>query len=420
MQKVIVYLGTPTTKDLELYPEDIKVPNGEKVNLFQALKEYSLQLLKETIIYKCAGFNNDEEERRVEEDLEKILHLAEVNIFTIKKHEKDYVNNLFDNLKQDFSPVKALFGKINKPCVIISAGPALDKNIKDLDTDKVIVICVAPVLEKLNKLNINVDFVVSMDTSDSNIKHFKNLTKYPPLVFDCGINPKITKNYKGTKYMSFGNSPVANGLSIDMGKIETGMSVSHYAYNFASKLGCETIILIGQDLALTNGRLHCECVNSSKEKEDIMEVNGYYGNSVKTTSTMNNYIYIFEKMIKEYEAVIKCFNCTEGGAEIKGASNIALSVTMKELKKLDNYNLPYETIVINVDYEEKLLKHFVKEGKYCPSIGKMVSHLAIDVYLDEKMPLKQSRKIIVDAAKYLHNKMVELKGDSYARIFKIK
>jgi hypothetical protein len=347
MQSIVIFLGKPNQDEKKLFPSEkyicFCVENDK--TLFSILKHYSLQICIGLQLFRCAMFNNPTLETLIVAELNRIKQWAKTNIAFFLNSEKKYINNTFDNLTCSYKSINLLANKFNCPCIIVSAGPSLDKNIHLLNNkaNKFIVICVGPVLKKLINLNIEVDFVVSIDPNVSNKKYFENLKKYPSLIFDSGIYHEIIKNYKGNKYISFIKNSITdeikNIFGIDI--IHTGMSVSHYAFNVASYMGCDPIIFIGQDLALTDGLSHVrDTLNAAKEETGELMIKGYYNNKVKTTHLLATYLDLFQEMFKKSNKNI--YNCTEGGANIDFAKN-------KPLKE------------ILIKFEECNMLSFIKE-----------------------------------------------------------
>jgi hypothetical protein len=145
----------------------------------------------------------------------------------------------------------------DKPCILVSTGPSLQKNIHHLIDiqDKVVIICVGQALRILLSYSIRPDFFCTVDFGEVNMGHFKGL-------MDCDV-PMVTINrtyapliqsYKGPKFIAATPVPgfehMATGILSDKGFIDTGGSVAHMCLGLAKLLGCNPITFVGQDLAL--------------------------------------------------------------------------------------------------------------------------------------------------------------------------
>ncbi|MFA5396583.1 MAG: 6-hydroxymethylpterin diphosphokinase MptE-like protein [Methanogenium sp.] len=256
----------------------------------------------------------------------------------------------------------------NRPAVIVSTGPSLRKNIHCLKQykDRVIIICVAQALRILLSYDIVPDFACTVDFGEVNYEHFKGLMNCGvPLIALNRCYYKILQEWEGQKIIvtSPNNPLIKNTASFlgEYGYVEQGGSVSHMAVGSAIKMGCNPIILIGQDLAYENNLSHNPNADASgkvnisddglikwnvddpnsilKNQECIMgtvqEVSGYLESNVNTNIGLLSFITSFEHIFKRYEK-ITFINSTEGGADIKGAKNIVLR---DALRKYTQYTL---------------------------------------------------------------------------------
>ncbi|GAF80928.1 unnamed protein product, partial [marine sediment metagenome] len=349
MQQITIFLGQPNKKEQSMFPNNINFAIQNEQGLFDALRPYSLQICCGLHLYKCSSFDNKDALHNVIKEINKIKQWANLNINTIKYNEKKYINHFFSNFKENPKYVKHLFNKFKMPCIIVSAGASLDKNINLLKQKKSLIITTPPVLNKLNKINIRVDFVVFISPHKPNKEHFKNITKYPPLIFDSGCNQDVISNYKGEKYISLDSKPVSNYINniLDIGNVLCGMCVSHYAYNLAVKMGCEPIIFVGQDLSFTNNKSHATCTALNENKEGDIVIDGYFGGKVKTDMLMKSYLDIFESMMRESKT--KTYNCTEGGVNIKGMENKSLKEVLLKLEEVNVISFLKELQLIKDD-----------------------------------------------------------------------
>jgi hypothetical protein len=258
--------------------------------------------------------------------------------------------NKFENMFKD------------KPAVVVSTGPSLRKNIHLLKShrDKVIIICVAQALRILLSYDIVPDFACTVDFGEINYEHFKGLFNCNvPLIALNRVYYKVLQEWKGPKIICTtpSNPENKNTMSYlaNYGYVEQGGSVSHMAVGSAIKLGCNPIILIGQDLAYENNLSHNPNADASGTVEikengliewkvndpnsilkdqvscmgSIQEVDGYLEKTVQTNIGLLSFITSFEHIFKRYMD-IKFINSTEGGANLKGAKNLALRDALKK------------------------------------------------------------------------------------------
>lgn len=92
----------------------------------------------------------------------------------------------------------------NKPAIILSAGPSLEKNIEFLKTcyEEFIIISGGRTLSKLEQINVKPDILAIIDGDERSYDLVKNnLNIDVPLVFCNHTNEKIVEKHKGKKYM---------------------------------------------------------------------------------------------------------------------------------------------------------------------------------------------------------------------------
>lgn len=243
----------------------------------------------------------------------------------------------------------------DKPAICVSTGPSLERNIhllKDIQ-DKVIIVAVGQALRPLLAYDIRPDFICTVDFGDVNMTHFAGLCdETVPLVTINKTYAPLLKAYKGSKFISAGVSPkfkdTAHKALADMGELAQGGSVAHMAFGLAAAMGCNPIMFIGQDLALSE-KSHCSQVDSGGKieiidgnikwkvddprsktlhaRDDIgmgsaQYVNGWWGSPVLTNTGLMTFITAMERLISQFVGTV--LNCTEGGCHLEGAKRMFL------------------------------------------------------------------------------------------------
>lgn len=252
------------------------------------------------------------------------------------------------------------------PAIIVSAGPSLEKNIhllKDIQ-DKFIIITGGRTLNTLLDKGVKPDFVCSIDPGEASYKVIeKALESDVPLVFSEVSNYKMLEEYKGKKVffkdIDFKDTTdKLLGLEIDC--LWQGGSVAHVCISLGAYLGCDNIILIGQDLAYTNNKYHADSAsiseNSIIEDDTYILVDDIYGEKVATTRVLDFYRKNIERMVLEYKYV-NFINSTEGGANIKGTSVKTLQQSIDQYSNNQNINKNIEDILNSESLINKLVVH---------------------------------------------------------------
>lgn len=173
---------------------------------------------------------------------------------TLKELDKKYKIPLLTDYKDAFK---------NKPAIIVSAGPSLNKNIELLKKykDNAFVFCVGTALRSLYNNDITPDFLNVIETVNTSLHY--NLPNSKDINF-------IAEPYSEKSYfdIEFKNRFVTPSLETDASRwflekaekeltpFETKGTVAYHALYSAYYLGCNPIILIGQDLAYTDGQCY--------------------------------------------------------------------------------------------------------------------------------------------------------------------
>ncbi|HOV79644.1 MAG TPA: DUF115 domain-containing protein [Bacillota bacterium] len=244
------------------------------------------------------------------------------------------VNTLKNAVKTvEYPGCASLFGKFRgKPAIIVSAGPSLDKNVRQLADakGKAIIISVGTALKAVLKAGIEPDFVLSIDPKEDNYKlHFKGVdVGNAALVANLQTYPDIVGNFPGEVFLAMYNTPVTSLLAGELagvGQTFSGGSVANDSLSFAYFLGADPLVMIGQDLSYTGeGKSHAagtsyenDIINFKDMGINITEVKANYGDTVKTSRTWYAFLVWFERWIAEH-GDRKYINATEGGAYIRG------------------------------------------------------------------------------------------------------
>ncbi|WP_432407102.1 motility associated factor glycosyltransferase family protein [Wukongibacter sp. M2B1] len=261
-------------------------------------------------------------------------------LFFSRVWQKNQIMNLPYMLQSSY--IKDLSGVFkNRPAIIVSAGPSLNKNVELLREvkDKILIICVGTALRVLLRADIKPDIVITIDGGEANYNHFKGISYDDiTLVYVPRTNPEILNKHEGNKILSvsFDNhiTNLFNRFGKDIGFIKSGGSVSNCAMDLAVKLGANPIIFIGQDLAYTNNTPYAEGTIYEKQTIDAIEniegesnkiyVEDINGKPVLTSSEWHKFLKWFEDEIERDTSDRLYIDATEGGARIKGTTLIKL------------------------------------------------------------------------------------------------
>ncbi|WP_294379600.1 motility associated factor glycosyltransferase family protein [uncultured Clostridium sp.] len=240
----------------------------------------------------------------------------------------------------------------NKPAIIVSAGPSLEKNIDELKKaeGKILIFTGGRNLEGLLNRNINPDLLGVIDGSYEAYEIIKDIIDKIdiPLLFLDITNENIVSNHKGEKIFTRQNAIIDYILGEKIYTLNGGGSVAHILTSFAIMLGCNPIVFIGQDLAYTNeksyagfsGTLGDTRSYSKMVSKDDIYVEDVNGEQIRTSILWDSFRLYFEKIIALHPE-IEFINATEGGARIKGTKEMKLSDFIEKYNygKINNLNV---------------------------------------------------------------------------------
>ena len=135
--------------------------------------------------------------------------------------------------------------------------------------------------------------------------------------------------------------------------IPTAGSVATSAYSLGIQMGAKTVILVGQDLAMTGNRTHADGTFQEKMQEidvnsgEYFEVESVDGGKVLTRADFKFYLEWFEKYIKKWD-LITTVDATEGGAKIHGSKVMTLQRAIQKYCKRE-FNVKW-----HIDHVKKL------------------------------------------------------------------
>ncbi len=151
------------------------------------------------------------------------------------------------------------------PAVCVGAGPSLAKNI-DLLRDPLLRKCVVLIsaqttLRPLLDRGIEPDFVTALDYHEISRRFYESLPPLPgvTLVAEAKSHPAILQAFPGPVRVCANRflDKLLGDLSPGITPIPDGATVAHLSFYLAQHMGCDPIMLIGQDLAFSQGLYYC-------------------------------------------------------------------------------------------------------------------------------------------------------------------
>ena len=285
------------------------------------------------------------------------------------------VNNIknFKYLYNHYS-INSLYNFLPKdvPVIVVAAGPSLDINIDDLKKakGKACIIACDTALKPLLNRNITPDFFVVVDPRKPMELFEHHMIKDIPMITGLNVPHDLMKKHIGKKIIYFDTPYIHSLLNYvfadevykdinRMNSVPTGGSVATSAFSIGRLFGTRTIILIGQDLALSAEKEHASGTFKNdreykNQRENLPKVEGINGEMIPTLYNLKSYLEWFEKEIVNYKESLKVIDATEGGALIHGSE----VMTLKEA--IDKYC--FKQIDIN-EILDNTPKHFDDEQR---------------------------------------------------------
>lgn len=256
------------------------------------------------------------------------------------------LENMFFNRQviaenQGIKAFKDIFFK--KPAIVVATGPSLNKNkhlLKEV-ADKAVIISVDASFKILMDMGIKPHFITSLERVSQVLSLIDGFSKEEVKDVYFAATPVIQKEvyeaYPGPKAIVYRNFAHFKWLENDKGTLPIKQSAGNMAFSVAQYLGCDPIILVGQDLAYgedftthARGMVYGEKQESSFNQEHI-KVKGNLTQTVYTNKWWHMFLKGYEYDVKRYEG--RCINATEGGAYIEGTTVMPLKAVIDEYLK---------------------------------------------------------------------------------------
>ncbi len=254
------------------------------------------------------------------------------------------VENYFYNKPSfnHFLGVNSLFQKhSNQLGILVSAGPSLDGLIPYLSIfpKESILSCVDTALPIFKNAEISPHYIFTLDPQDISFDHFIDFNfEDSSLVFIPTANPRIVHNFSGNKFVAFKENHSSlkyeKNIAEEKGFTKAGGSVACLALETLIRMGCNPILLIGQDCAFPNQRNYSRNANNydnqikevsqietlqqfgtRKNKEvKMIEVPRYDGQNVITNTILYSYLRTLEQIIQSSPHTQIYSLCSHGAA----------------------------------------------------------------------------------------------------------
>ena len=226
--------------------------------------------------------------------------------------------------------VKDLF--TDRPAVVVATGPSLKKNIHLLKgiEDRAVILSVDASLRILDRENIRPHLVTTVERPPGFNAYYQGLRHLDLTVFAAAsfVHPSTLKAYTGPRIFFHRLYNFMKHLGFAEDAIHMGMSTANMAYEVARHMGCNPIVLVGNDLAYdSSGHTHAPGFILGEKQPvyqdfDQFDVPGNVEPWVKTCDGWFSCLKQYEKRIADHSGLL--INATEGGARIRGSTIMTL------------------------------------------------------------------------------------------------
>jgi hypothetical protein len=279
------------------------------------------------------------------EDLKKTfrtqLRDRAANLLTHFQNGRMYFENVVWNFQyQGDADAGRLFGKFKgMPLVIVSAGPSLDRNIRELQgmEGRCFLLAVDTALRPLLETGIVPHAVIIADPQELNAKHIVGaMPKESFLIAEQGVH--ISALEAASRRFLFGLGLFPDPLLAAFGFPRTPLnvwgSVATAALDFACQSGANPVIFTGQDFAYSwNHRYASHTIfgDSTLDSEHWtgMFEKDIWGRNIPTTENLVAYRDFFVRRMKS-ERLVQFINATEGGILKEGAEVLSLRDALQQ------------------------------------------------------------------------------------------
>jgi len=427
-------------------------------------------------------------------DLTLIHGLIDVGFKELARQSRNWGFNTIQNLdKIHFNDeLESLSGKFkDKPAIIVSAGPSMVKSIEAIKKyrDKVIVISVGISLKALLNNGIKPDFTAVIEAGYCLFNLKGADTSGINFIFPPEVNHRITETGQIDRAFNyytenlFTSDWVQEFTGIDCSPYINRGTVSITALWSAHLMGCNPIILTGQDLAYVDGKCYAgdthfglKCVVNqetgaidfetpgftnqkesievyggikspeevrkfldiviAQKRNDVQKVKGQNGELIATSAGYALFVKHFEEIIPDMEGK-NLFNCSTGGAQIDGYENILMEEVLEKFatEKIDvekiitdsinSYkkpsNIEHKTNFINTNIQK--LEEYIQIGaKGLASIKKFKQNhtRTRKITADLKQALFKSVNIYYEMVEKFYSKNRYLMSLSYQEFVEVE
>jgi YrbI family 3-deoxy-D-manno-octulosonate 8-phosphate phosphatase len=281
------------------------------------------------------------------------LHDRQLSLTTTSTHQKRWTINSVKNLVHVLSTPDILLQHggcfQNRPAILVSAGPSLEQEIENLKTIRkrglAYIFSVGTAINALVTHGIYPHAACTYDPTEQNQIVCREVLDRKigtiPLIFGSTVGYETLERYPGPKLHMLNSQDLLamRYLKPDgdaaPARIEDAATIAAITLQLLCKLGCNPVILVGQNLAYLGRRQYAAGATyhpleaSAQELKGAVSVRDVYGTEVATNSSYIRMRQQIEMYLGRYRNTT-VINTTKGGARIEGAPFRSLDEVIEE------------------------------------------------------------------------------------------
>ncbi|MEM1012455.1 MAG: 6-hydroxymethylpterin diphosphokinase MptE-like protein [Planctomycetota bacterium] len=338
--------------------------------------------------------------------VEALAERERTNVSTTIQHSRRTTMNVAGNLvRYATSPGIGFLQNAAKgrAGILVSAGPSLRRNVdrlRDARDAGFVIVAVQTAVKPLLAAGVTPHLVCSLDHSEIAARFMQDLPDDLDalLVAEPKANPVVIDTWSngGTRPVALLGNVTAESmlreLACDRPTLPASATVAHLAFRVIEYLGCDTAVLVGQDLGFADGLAYAPgtgyddawrpetgrfCTFEMKQWEQIARdrralatVTDYRGNPAYTEQRLATYLHQFEQMFAE--TALEVVDATEGGIAKRGATLDTLDHAIEQFRSdAGPFEVPEPESTTTIDAEDvaRCLSHRLAEAERIADIA---------------------------------------------------
>ncbi len=276
------------------------------------------------------------------------------NMHTFLAFREEWPENILMNMAKNVSstPINKLENAAKDiPVVIVGSGPSLDLDKEYLNkvAERALIFAAGSSIQALLAMGIVPDMIFSIDGSEKNYEIFKKLEyEEVPFLYCPFVRHKIIEEkQKHLFHVVMTNDTISQHLLKEESlkkKFHSTTSVTGTVLQAAALLGCNPIVLMGQDLSYPGGKFYAGAVNHFSEEELDQQrkkvkltVENVQGGLNDISKPMLNTLRDMEMTLEIFNRNSTVINTSKVGALIRGTEHQEIETLLQQslTNKLD-------------------------------------------------------------------------------------